>query len=199
MSTPTDGHAHGPEPHLQNPAVRFERRDANIRLIVITAGLLVAVAAAIHLALWGMMDYYHVREAKTHRDGNPLAEEDSRQSLDQRLKDIPAPSLEALQPVQGQHPYTRSNPRTDIYYRPIEATDLRPTNYPQLMTYGRAEPAGDGYVRIPIDRAMRLILEKDRLKAREGKASVPEPPRGGLDRPTQANSGRGPEKRGQKE
>jgi hypothetical protein len=199
MSTPTDGHAHGPEPHLENPEVRFERRDANLRLIVITAGILAAATAAALLAMWGMMDYYHVREAKTHRDGNPLAEEDSRQSLDKRLKDIPAPSLEGLQPVQSQHPYTRSNPKLEIYSPRLENTDLRPTNYPQLMTYGRAEPAGDGYVRIPIDRAMRLILEKDRLKAREGKQSVPEPPRGGLDRPTQANSGRGPAKRGEKE
>src|SRR5437588_7141849 len=111
MSTPTDGPAHGPEPHLENPGVRFERRDANLRLIVITAGLLVAVTAAALLAMWGMMGYYHVREAKTHRDGNPLAVEDAGRQLDQRLKDIPAPALEGLQP--------------------IKATDLRPTSYPQ--------------------------------------------------------------------
>jgi hypothetical protein len=194
MNTPTDGPAHGPEPHLENPDVRFERRDANIRLILLTAGGLVAVAVAIHLALWGMMDYYHVRESRTHRDGNPLAEEDSKRQLDERLRDIPAPSLEGLQPVQSEHPFTRSNPKVEVYSPRLENTDLRPANYPQLMTYGRAEPAGDGYVRIPIDRAMQLILEKNRLKAREGKESVPEPLRGVLDRPTQANSGRGPQK-----
>jgi hypothetical protein len=199
MSTPTDHPAHGPEPHLENPDVRFERQDANIRLILITAGILVAVTAAAFLALWGMMDYYHVREAKTHRDGNPLAEEDSKRKIDQRLKDIPSPALEGLQPVQSEHPFTRSNPKVEIYSPRIEATQLRPENYPQLMTYGRAEPAGDGYVRIPIARSMQLILENNRLKAREGKESVPEPSRGVLDRPTQANSGRGPEKRGGKE
>jgi hypothetical protein len=199
MSTPTDGPAHGPELHLENPEVRFERKDANIRLILIVAGILVAVAAAVHLALWGMMDYYHVREAKTHRDGNPLAEEDSKRKIDQRLKDIPSPALEGLQPVESEHPYTRSNPKPEVYSPRIEATHLRPANYPQLMTFGPAEPPGDGYVRIPIDRAMQLILEKNRLKSREGKESVPEPARGVLDRPTQANSGRGPEKRGGKE
>ena len=67
------------------------------------------------------------------------------------------------------------------------------------MTYGRAEPAGDGYVRIPIDRAMQLILEKNRLKTREGKESVPEPRAGG-SRPAHAGQlGHGPEKRGEKE
>jgi hypothetical protein len=199
MSTPTDGPAPHPAPSIENPDVRFERRDANIRLIIITGILLVAVAAAALLVLWGMMAFYHVREAKTHRDGNPLAEEDSQRKLNERLRDIPAPSLEGLQPVAGEHPYTRSNPKLEIYSPRIEATDLRPTSYPKLMTYGRAEPAGDGYVRIPIDRAMQLILEKNRLKAREGKESVPEPSRGVLDRPTQANSGRGPEKRGENE
>jgi hypothetical protein len=196
MSTPTEHPAHGPEPHLENPEVRFERKDANIRLILLTAGILVAVAAAINLALWGMMDYYHVRESKTHRDGNPLAEEDSKRKLNERLQDIPSPALEGLQPVASAHPYTRSNPKVEVYSPRIEATQLRPENYPQLMTYGRAEPAGDGYVRIPIDRAMRLILEKNLLKAREGKEGVPEPARGVLDRPTQANSGLGPQKRG---
>jgi hypothetical protein len=198
MNTPTDGPAPHPVPSLENPEVRFERKDANIRLIVLTAVVLVVVAVALHLVLWGMMDYYHVREAKTHRDGNPLAEEDSRRNLDQRLKDIPSPSLEGLQPVESPYPYTRSNPKLEIYSPRIEATALRPTNYPQLMTYGRAEPPGDGYVRIPIGRAMQLILEKDRLAVRKT-GILPEPPRGGLDRPTQANSGRGPEKREENE
>jgi hypothetical protein len=199
MSTPTDGPAHGPDPHLENPDVRFERRDANIRLILFTAGGLVAVAVAVLLILWGMMDYYNAREAKTHRDGNPLAEEDSKRQLDERLRDIPAPSLEGLQPVQSEYPFTRSNPKLEVYSPRIENTDLRPTNYPQLTTYGPAEPARDGYVRIPIDRAMQLVLEKDLLKAREKKESVPEPSRGVLDRPTQANSGRGPQKREENE
>jgi len=112
-------------------AVGHETEDANVRDIVITLACVAAGAALVCLMVYGIFRYL-ADHPLTTAPPNPMAETDRQQMP-------PAPRIE-------EHPA-------------IELKDLRSKEEKILSTYGWTDKRA-GVVRIPIDRAMELQLQR---------------------------------------
>ncbi len=116
-----------------NPAVHHEESDVNIRAILGFAAGLIVVAIVIHVAIWGLFRFFDARA--THQAEQPEYPLAAKQ--EQRLP--PEPRLQ-------------TNPRQDL-------ADLRAAEDVTLSTYGWVD-RNAGVVRIPIDEAMKLTLQR---------------------------------------
>jgi hypothetical protein len=116
-------------PHI--PTVGHETKDANVRAILITGGVLAVGAALVCLLVYGIF-WYLADHPLTAAPSNPMAETDRQQVP-------PVPRIE-------EHPA-------------IELKDLHSQEEKILSTYGWTEKR-TGIVRIPIDRAMELQLQR---------------------------------------
>lgn len=142
-------------PRADNPEVRHEHSDVNLRGILATAAALVAVAVVIHLVCWGLFDLFGGREAKAKRSQFPLAAEERGQLPRQ-------PQLEGIKNTEGHPTYVR--PRA-----------LRAEEQERLIRTGWVDEK-EGTVHLPIDQAMRVIVQQGLLRSR------PQPAPGGQER-----------------
>ena len=133
---------------------RHEPPDENVRLIVKTGAILAIVCAASFVVCGYLVGYFINREKTEKVSQFPLAAEENRASLATRVQRVPGPLLEGVKRQEG----------TGLDLRPHA---LRASQQSWLQSYGPTEPAAPGFVRIPIDAAMRLILEGDRLPVQE--------------------------------
>jgi len=115
-----------------NPDVQHEESDVNIRAIFGFGAGLALVAAAIHVLMWLMFLYLGGRESATAAPQYPLAAE--------RREQLPP------------EPRLQTTPRQDL-------KDLRAQEQEWLTTYGWVD-RNAGVVRVPIDEAIRLTLER---------------------------------------
>jgi hypothetical protein len=120
------------ETHHDNPEVRHEGSDVNVRGILIFGLGLFVTAAAIHVLVWLLFLYFAGREATRGATTYPLA-------ADQQTRVPPEPRLQ-------------TNPREDLRL-------LREQEDAILKSYGWVDrPAG--VVRIPIEDAMKLTVRR---------------------------------------
>lgn len=103
----TDPHE-APPPGPGQPAVGHETRDANIRVILITAGILAASITVICLAVWGLYVYLNEREMAASTTGSPLVKE-----AQDRLP--PPPRLEGFEPV-GAYLFVNTGDEVRTFY-----------------------------------------------------------------------------------
>lgn len=149
----TAEHAHGGR-QIDNPTTHHEESDVNVRSVVAFGIALTVVAIVLHVAVWLLLRY------------------DERSSG----RAAPAYGVSATQPAElPAMPQLQTNPRQDL-------RALRAQEDAILSTYGWAE-RNAGAVRIPIDQAMKLTLQRG-LPAR----NAPEPP--AATSSGDANSGR---------
>jgi len=127
--------------HVANPNVHHEESDVNVRGIFAFAAALVVVAVIVHVAMWLLLRFFDVRADRQDRIDYPLAVEQER-----RLP--PEPRLQ-------------TNPREDLQ-------NLRTNENDILTSYGWVD-RNAGVVRIPIDEAIKLTLQRG-LPAREAGA-----------------------------
>lgn len=122
-------------PHAEHAptesAVDHETSDVNIRAIFGFAIGLTVASAVIAFAVWVLFQYFSARESQTTFTEYPLATQESRQPPEPRLQ---------------------TNPRQDL-------SDLRAREDQQLQSYGWVDKNA-GVVRIPIERAMQLVVER---------------------------------------
>ena len=116
----------------QNPDVHHETTDVDIRGVLMFAAGLIVVAAIIHLLVWVLFGFFDAREARQGQVEYPLA-------IDQENRLPPEPRLQ-------------TNPREDLL-------DLRAAEDQALTTYGWVD-RNAGVVRIPIDEAMKLTVQR---------------------------------------
>jgi hypothetical protein len=140
-----------PDGHAENPTTRYERRDVNVRAIVLVGVGMIVSAAVIHLVSWWIFDYLQARDKARKQSPFPLA-------ATERGKPPPEgqPRLEQVNRMEGKAEDAG----------PLYAAERR-----RLETYGRV-PDEEGVIRIPIKRAMELIAEEKRLPVR---ATEPRP------------------------
>jgi hypothetical protein len=115
-----------------NPDVHHEESDVNIRGIFGFAAALIVVAVIVHVAMWLLLRFFDVRADRQDRIDYPLAVEQER-----RLP--PEPRLQ-------------TNPRQDLQ-------NLRAGENDILTSYGWVD-RNAGVVRIPIDEAIKLTLQR---------------------------------------
>ena len=118
--------------------VHHEESDINLRGVLGFGLGLFVVAVVVHLVIWGMFSYFNAREARHVEPEYPLA-------ITQAAKTPPEPRLQV-------------NPRQDL-------RDLRDQEDQILGSYGWVDKNA-GTVRIPIDEAIRLTLQRG-LPARQ--------------------------------
>jgi hypothetical protein len=133
-------HPHGGG-RVDNPVVDHEESDVNIRAIFGFIGGLLVSAIVIHLAVWVLFRYFDAREGRHLAPAFPLA-------ATQESRVPPEPRLQ-------------TNPRQDL-------SDLRAREDQVLTSYGWVDK-NTGVVRIPIDEAMKLTLQRG-LPTRERSA-----------------------------
>jgi hypothetical protein len=118
--------------NLTNPHVHHEESDVNFRAIVGFGVGLIVVAAVVQLLIYVLFGYFNSREG------------------------VQAPAEYPLASAQGQReppePRLQTNPRQDL-------ADMRAKEDEQLTSYGWVD-RNAGVVRIPIDAAMKLTLER---------------------------------------
>lgn len=172
---------------VDNPDVRHETSDVNVRAIVLVAVGMVVLAVVLHVGIWGVFEYYKAREERHKRPVFPLAARDAARPIDQRLDDIGRgptgarePRLEGLQPVTGPYPYTMSNPLAGAE----SARTASGTSPERLSEYGWVD-RGRGLVHIPIDKAIQILVERGTFRTAHGAKPLPPASSG------EANSGRG--------
>jgi hypothetical protein len=124
--------SHGGPSGPDNPAVRHEESDVNIRAILGFGLGLIVTAVAIHLLVWLLFQYFTEQSAAHVSPEYPLAiGSESRQPPEPRLQTAPRDDLRALRAHEDE----------------------------LLTSYGWIDkPAG--IVRIPIDEAMRITLQR---------------------------------------
>lgn len=125
-------HTHSTPADPGNPEVHHEESDVNIRAIFGFGFGLVVVAAVIHVAIYLLFGYFSGREANATARAYPLA-------IGQENRLPPEPRLQ-------------TNPRQDL-------RDLRAQEDELLNGYHWVD-RNAGIVRIPIDDAIRLTLER---------------------------------------
>jgi hypothetical protein len=130
--------------HHEPGAPRHETTDANVKAVFVFGAGLLAVAIAIHVMVWLLFRYFDTEAKYTLVPQYPIAI-----SHEQELP--PEPRLQ-------------TNPREDLL-------ELRAREDALLATYGWVD-RNAGVVRIPIDRAMQLTLERG-LPARQGGTAPP--------------------------
>ena len=124
--------------HPVNPDVHHEHSDVNIRAILAFLGALLVVAAVVHLLIYLLFGYFSGREGVQVPAAYPLA-------AGQGHREPPEPRLQ-------------TDPRQDL-------ADLRAREDELLGSYGWVDKNA-GVVRIPIEAAMKLTLERG-LPARQ--------------------------------
>ena len=117
---------------MPDPDIQHEASDVNFRGVLGFAVGLVAVAAAIHLMVWVLFQYFAGREAARVTPQYPLAA-----GLERRVP--PEPRLQ-------------TNPRGDL-------AELRAREEEVLYHYGWVDKHA-GIVRIPIEEAMKITLQR---------------------------------------
>jgi hypothetical protein len=107
-----------------------ERRDVNLRVILITLFIMGVTAIVIHTCLWFLMRAYAAN---------------------------PAEALEKAA-ADARGPQTPPEPRLQVS-PPSDLGEVRRAETAALSTYGWTD-RGAGFARIPIDRAMDLLVQR---------------------------------------
>lgn len=121
---------HQSEPAL--PQTHHEESDANIMAVLAFAGGLIVTVAIVSVVVWVLFQYLTAQAARRQPPSFPLAT-----AQENRLP--PEPRLQ-------------TDPRQDL-------RDMRDAEQEILTTYGWVD-RNAGVVRIPIDQAMRLAVQR---------------------------------------
>ncbi len=119
-----------------NPHVRFERKDANVRSIVLFGFVLVGMTVLTHLVVMASLAGITGTPTPAGPAAVPVGQE--RLRLPKNLKQVPAPRLQ----INQEH----------------DLAELLRRDADLLNHYGWVDPKTD-VVRIPIERAMQLLSD----------------------------------------
>ncbi len=160
----TEGDIH-PEPeHLRNPEVEYERRDLSAKGIFIFLLALALTGLLAHLVIWGVF-----------------------RSLGQH-QILPQPSTTAIATPEGTLPGgdpARSFPAPQLQPNPPADLNKFVARENQILGSYDYVDKDRGVVRIPIDRAMQLLLQRG-LPSRPPAVAAGPPPGPSNARPTGA-------------
>jgi hypothetical protein len=123
---------HASHPSAEKPALSHEESDVDFRALLGFAAALVAVAIVVHLMVWVLFRFFEARAARPTPVEYPLA-------VQQENRLPPEPRLQ-------------TNPREDL-------RELREGEEQTLSSYGWVD-RNAGVVRIPIEEAMKLTIER---------------------------------------
>ena len=152
-------HGHDERPHrnepahheqgerMRNPGGAHEHRDINVRAIFAFLITLTVIAFAVQVGLWGMFKYLKGSYNALDPEPNPMLSGQRKPPEKDPARDFPKPRLQAL--IAGE----KTDPAAELSkFRQENEAIL---NGPPTWVDEQA-----GIVRIPIDQAMQLTLER---------------------------------------
>ena len=158
-------HPEYPDHAIFNPETQHEKSDVSVRALLIFIACFIAFAIVTHLVLWGL--YKGFVSVERRRQLGPVTDM-------QRPADMAVPKNQPLlqpfprQGADGQPQAPNSNtPVTDL-------GEMRAAEQRALTSYGWVDRQ-KGIVRIPIDQAMRLTLQRGLPVQSGGQAPSPVP------------------------
>jgi len=125
-------HGHTHDEYVPPPGMKYETRDLSTRVVVIFGVSLLVAAIVIHIAVWWLYAWMGRANESAYARQFPLAP-------------VGAPQLPPAPRLQTQ-------PREEL-------KQMRRDEDALLSGYGWADPNA-GRVRLPIDRAMQLVVEQ---------------------------------------
>jgi hypothetical protein len=151
-------HDKGPDVSIiSNPNVSHEESDVRIKPIVWFGVWLTVSTVIIYFMLWGLFRYFENRAEKSETPVPALAAERPDLPPEPRLQLAPS-QVGQQQPDLNEHPLA-------------ELKKMKEADVERLNNYG-VDPATGG-VRIPIDVAKRLVLERNLLQSAPANAQQP--------------------------
>ncbi len=150
--------AHATHGETDNPDVLHEPSDVNVRGILCTGAGLVAVVVVVLLTAWWLLVILEQQRAASGPRPTPWTERERQLPL--------APRLEGIERMQAEGTAPPPPPEPPKAYALVDADE--------------------GIVQIPLERALRLIVEHDLLKSQPARQSAQ-----AASPPSDANSGRG--------
>ncbi|HEX5734638.1 MAG TPA: hypothetical protein VF131_17525 [Blastocatellia bacterium] len=163
---------------ISNPDVRHEVSDVRIKPIIWFGFWLLVSTVAIYLLIFGLFRFFESRATKSDAPAPPLAEE--------RPELPPEPRLQLAPSQAGQ-------PQPNLKEHPLEELKrLKEEEERMLTTYGVDERSGA--IRIPIDKAKQLVLERNLLRSAP---QSPTQPGAEINRPSNQSSAAAGERRQQ--
>jgi hypothetical protein len=137
--------------HLQNPAVSHEESDVPIKPLAMFAFYLAVAVGVVSVLMYLLFNFFEDQAVSTDGPPSPLAAE--RQVLP------PEPRLQLAPSKEGQD-------KPDLKEHPLEELiTMRREENAQLNHYGWVDEKA-GQVRLKIDRAKELLIQKGGLEAR---------------------------------
>jgi hypothetical protein len=124
------------------PQTVHDDNDLNVRAIVWLGGGLFTFVLAVLVVVGGVFRYFGEREDRRDRDALPMASEDAARPVEERVQSIPAPRLEGIEPQS--------------------VAQRRAADADRLIQYGWVDEKAQ-VVHVPVDVAMKVILEKKLL------------------------------------
>jgi hypothetical protein len=113
------------------------RTDVSFSGILKTGVVLLVVAVVVHLLMWVLFNFFNAREAKADPKPSPMFQKDQKR---------PEPTLQTSPPQDLQ--------------------SFQTSEKENLQNYGWVNPE-KGVVRIPINEAMKLVIEREKAAASE--------------------------------
>ncbi len=155
-------HGHTHDEYVPPPGMKHETRDLSTRVVLIFGVSLLVAAIVIHIAVWLLYAWMGRASESAYTREFPLAP-------------VGAPRLPPPPRLQTQ-------PREDL-------KEMRKEEDRLLSNYGWADP-NTGRVRLPIDRAMQLLVEQGLPSRASGPAAPPGLPQDSSSGRTYAPAGR---------
>lgn len=148
---------------FENPEVSYEHSDVNIGAIIKFGAGLVIAGIIINFIAWGLFHYFSNREDRLEPPAPPLASSRAdRLPPEPRLQGAPGSKFPLQSPMK-------------------EMDDYRKTEDELLKSYGWVDQKA-GLVRIPIERAKQLLLERG-FPVRTGQPAASSPAQQGTTAP----------------
>lgn len=150
-----------PIAHTRNTS-GYEHRDVNVSRIAMLAVGLCIWGALVHAILWEIRRGV-LPEA---RGGgvSPPVEMPGEAALNQRIREVSQPRLEAIEQLRAQPPsYRSSQPAPGTSSPEFHPEELRADRQPRLRSYGWVDRE-KGIAHIPITEAMKSIVERARAR-----------------------------------
>jgi hypothetical protein len=139
----------------------YEVRDVVVPLVVGAAIVLVLAGIGLHLMLWEVS--VHLVPEQTAPGALPPTVMPGEAPVNDRVRAVPPPRLDPLEPVESEPPYRSSRPLPDRASPTQRPEDLRADRQPHLHEYGWVEKGK--VARIPIGVAMDAVVEMEKAKA----------------------------------
>jgi hypothetical protein len=138
--------------HIDNPDVKHERDDVPIKPVFMFLLYLAVAAVAIHILIYLLFQYFEKSEKASEPPRSPLANERQVIPNEPRLQLAPSKSGETRPNLLKEHPLE-------------ELKIMKAQEEDALSHYGWVDQNA-GVVRIPIDRAKQMLLERGGLPSR---------------------------------